>query len=118
MTDTHIKDAISLVQRLVKGYREHGHSLEGTNISMDRYYISIPLAKGLYEKNITCVGKIKMNRKGLPTEMKETKDHEEFHWMSCKENYGPVILNLYVVKTKSAGKRNVLLSQKMRKKSP
>ena len=41
--------------------------------------------------------------------MKETKDREEFSWASWKEDNGPVILNSYVVKTKSAGKRNVLL---------
>ena len=78
---------------------------------MDRYYTSIPLAKWLYKKNITCIGTTQMNRKGLSIEMKETKDREKFIWMSCKEDNGPVILNSYVVKTKSIGKRNVSLLQ-------
>ena len=52
-----------------------------------------------------------MNRKGLLNEMKETKDHEEFSWMSCKEDDGAVILNSYDVKTKPTGKSNVLLLQ-------
>ena len=46
-----------------------------------------------------------MNRKGIPIEMKETKDREEFSWIPCKEDNGPVILNSYVVKTKSTGKK-------------
>ena len=78
---------------------------------MDICYTSIPLGKKLYEKNITCVGTFQMNRKSLPIEMKKTKDHEKFCWMSCEKDNGPVFLNWYVVKTKSAEKRNVLLLQ-------
>ena len=50
-----IKDNFSLVQRLVEGYGEHGYSLEGPNISIDRYYTSIPLTKWLHEKIITSI---------------------------------------------------------------
>ena len=109
MTDTHIKDTFSLVQRLVESYKEHGYSLKGTNISMNKNHISTPLVKWLPEKNITFVETIQTNRKGLLFEMRETKDREEFSWASWKEDNGPVILNSYVVKTKSVGKRNVLL---------
>ena len=52
-----------------------------------------------------------MNRKGLFIEIKETKDREEFSWMSRKEDNDPVILNSYDVNTKSTGKRKVLLLQ-------
>ena len=62
-------------------------------------------------KNVTCVGTILMNRKGLSIEIKETKDREEFSWMSRKEDNDPVILNSYDVNTKSTGKRKVLLLQ-------
>ena len=48
------------------------------------------------------------NRKGLPTEMKEIKEREENPWMACKIDGGEIIINSYVVKTKS-GMRNVLL---------
>ena len=111
MTDIHIKDTFSLVQRLAEGYEKHEYSLKGTNVSTDMYYTSIPLAKWLHERHITCVGTIQINRNRFPIEMKETKDCEEFSWMSCKEDNGPRILNSYVVKTKSARKKNVLLVQ-------
>ena len=76
---------------------------------MDRYYTSIPLAKRLYAKNITYIGTNQMNRKGLLTELKEKEGREENSLISCREQGRPVILNSYVVKTKSSGMRNVLL---------
>ena len=65
------------MKRIVEGYEQHGYSLEGTNISMDCYYTSIPVAEWLYDKNITGIGTLNSNRKGLPKEIKETKGREE-----------------------------------------
>ena len=62
VTESHIKDTLT--------YEQHGYSLKGTNISMDRYYTSIPLAEWLYDKNITCIGTLNSSRKGLPKEIK------------------------------------------------
>ena len=93
VTESHIKDTLTLVKRIVEGYQQHGYSPEGTNISMDRYYTPIPLAEWLYDKNITCIGTFNSNRKRLPKEIKETKGREE---NSCN---------------KSSGARNVLLLQ-------
>ena len=111
VTESHIKDTLTLVKRIVEGYEQHGYSLEGTNISMDCYYTSIPLAQWLYDKNITCIGSLNSNRKGLPKEIKETRGREENSWISCKSDKGEVTLNLYVMKAKSSGMRNVLLLQ-------
>ena len=111
VTESHIKDTLNLVERIVEGYEQHGYSLKGTNISMDRYYTSIPQAEWLYDKNITCIGTLNSNRKGLPKEIKETKGREENSWISCQSNKRKVTLNLYVMKTKSSGMRNVLLLQ-------
>ena len=99
------------MKRIVEGYEQHGYSLKGTNISMNRYYTSIPLAEWLYDKNITCIGTLNSNRKALPKEIKETKGREENIWISCESDKGEVTLNSYVVKTKSSGMRNVLLLQ-------
>ena len=85
--------------------------MEGTNISMGRYYTSIPLSEWLCDKNITYIGTLNSNRKGLPKEIKETKGREENSWISWKSDKGEVILNFYVVKTRSSGMRNVLLLQ-------
>ena len=111
VTESYIKDTLTLVERIVEGFEQHGYSLKGTNIPMEHYYTSILLAEWLYDKNITCIGTLNSNRKGLPKKIKETKDREENSWISCKSDKGEVTLNLYVVKTKSSGMRNVLLLQ-------
>ena len=110
-TESYIKGTLTLVKRIVEGYEQHGYSLKGTNISMDRYCTSIPLTGWLYDKNITCIGTLDSNRSGLPKEIKETKDREENSWISCKIDNGEVTLNSYAVKTSSSGMRNVLLLQ-------
>ena len=46
-------------------------SLSGRNISYDRLYTSILLAKWLLERNITTVGTLQANRKGIPEEVKQ-----------------------------------------------
>ena len=111
VTESHIKDTLTLVKRIAGGYEQHGYSLKGTNISMDPYYTSFPQAKWLYDKNVTCIGTLNSNRKGLPKEIKETKGREENSWISCKSDKGEVTLNLYVMKANSSGMRNVLLLQ-------
>ena len=60
---------------------------------------------------LNSVGTSNSNWKGLPKEIKETKGTEENSWISCKSDKGEVTSNLYVVKTKSNGMRNVLLLQ-------
>ena len=97
---------MTLVKRIVEGYETNGFNLSGTNISIDRYYTSIPMAEWLYEKKITCLATMNSNRKGLPTEMKEIKGLEENSWMACKIDGSEIIINSCVVKTKS-GMRNV-----------
>ena len=109
--ESHIKDTLTLVKRIVQGHEQHGYSLKGTNVSMDGYYLSISLAEWLYDKNITCIGTLSSNRKGLPKEIKEVKGREENSGISCKGDKGEVTLNSYVVKTKFSGLRNVFSLQ-------
>ena len=89
-------------------YETNGFNLSGMNISMDRYYTSIPIAEWLHEKKITCIATMNSNPKGLPIEMKEIKEREENSWMACKIDVGEIIINSYMVKTKP-GMKNVLL---------
>ena len=83
-------------------------SLAGRNISFDGLYTSIPLALWLYQKNITSTGTVQINRKGIPTEIKDVKQREplssEIYW----QKDGPLSLSSYVVKS-STGKKNVLM---------
>ena len=111
VTESHIKNTLTLVKQIVEDYEQHVYSLKGTNFSMDYYYTSISLAEWLYDKSITCIGTLISNRKGLLKEINETQGREENSWISCKSDKGEVTLNSYDVKTKSCGMRNVLLLQ-------
>ena len=44
VTESHIKDTLTLVKQMAESYEQHRDSLKGTKVSMDRYYRSIPLA--------------------------------------------------------------------------
>ena len=61
---------LTLVKQIVEGYEQHGYSLKDTHISNDHYYMLIPLAEWLSDKNITGIGTINSNQKGLPKEIK------------------------------------------------
>ena len=85
-------------------------SLKGRNISFDRLYTTIPLADWVLEKDITSVGTLVANRRGLSKEFIKTAEREEFSYKVLWRKDEPHIpLHSYVVKTKSTGKRNVLL---------
>ena len=77
VTESHKKNTLTLVKRIVEGSKQYGYSLKGTNISMDRYYTFTTLAEWLYNKKSTCIGMLNLNRKGLPKEIKETKGKEK-----------------------------------------
>ena len=69
----------------------------------------------LLGRKITCVGTLKHNRQGIPTELKNTSEREELsvtcHYESVKKG---LCLLSYIVKTKSSSKKNVLLLSTMR----
>ena len=94
-----------LVQKL-QGFLD----LQGRNITFNRLYTSVPLATGLLEQNITCVGTLQSNRRGIPDATKQTNGREpfsdEYFWESEK---GRLVLHSYAVKTKSTGLRDGLL---------
>ena len=54
---------------MVNNFQIYG-TLQGRNISLDRYFTSETLAKWCLERNITIVGTLKSDRKGIPKEMK------------------------------------------------
>ena len=78
-------------------------SLAGRNISLDRLYTLIPLAKWLLEERITCIWTMQLNRKG--DELKETKNREllssEIYW----DENSPLSISSYVVKTSKVKKK-------------
>ena len=46
------------------------NKIKGYNVSMDRYFTSVPLAKWASENNFTIVGIMRLDRIGLPNEIK------------------------------------------------
>jgi len=60
--------------------------------------------------NITCIGTLQSNKKGIPTEIKQINEREEFSYKYFWESeQKKLVLHSYVVKTKSTGLRNVLM---------
>ena len=55
-------------------------TLRGRNISFDRLCASLPLMNYLLEKDITAVGTIVSNRKGLPKESVKTAARKDFSY--------------------------------------
>ena len=79
-------------------------SLAGRKISFDRLFISIPFALWLYQKNITSLGTMQINRKGIPTEIRDIKQREPLSSEIYCQKDGRLSLSSYVVKS-STGKR-------------
>ena len=52
-------------------------SIDGCNISMDRYFTSVSLAEWGIDRKFTVMGTMRYDRKGIPKEMKSLKDREE-----------------------------------------
>ena len=75
---------------------------------MDPYFISVSLETWDFEKNITVVGTMEHDRKGIPKELKSVADRKErsvMHVCNAKEK---IMVVSYIDKKKS-GKKNVIV---------
>lgn len=50
--------------------------MQGRNITMDRLYTSFELVEWMLDKNITVVGTLMSNRRGIPSEIKSIVNRE------------------------------------------
>ena len=101
------------VKYIVEDFEKEA-SLLGRNISTDRLYTSISLANWLLERGIITVGTLNTNRIGIPEEIKQTKDREEFSATCHVDSSGNLYLTSYAVQRKSKGKKNILVLSTMR----
>jgi hypothetical protein len=86
------------------------NELKGRNLTTDRFYTSVDLADTLLKEfDMTCIGTLTANRKGLPKEFKAIKGRKEGDYMVLFEENGKISLHSWVVNTKSAGPKNVML---------
>ena len=89
-------------------------SMKERNIPMDQLYTSISTSNWLLKHNITLVGTLVSNCIGLLDEVKDASQQDEFestmHW---EQEHGNLALCAYTTKSKSKGKKNVLLLSTM-----
>ena len=99
-------------KHLVDKILEH-KPLKGRNISMDRLYTSVAIARWLLEKDITTIGILQSNRRGIPPEIKDISTREILSTETYWEQDGDLSLSSYVVRS-SSGKKNILVPTTMR----
>lgn len=105
----YVPGIIPIVQRIVSDLMTYV-DLGGRNISMDRLYTSIELAQWLLERNITVVGTLMANKKGIPAAVKSVEGRENYSYQVYWETENmKLTLHSYVVRTKSKGMKNVLV---------
>ena len=83
------------------------NSIQGCNISMDRYFTSVTLAELGLQNNFTIVGTMRHDRKGIPNELKVMTDRDEKSTLSVYRQDKEMMLVSYIDKKKS-GKKNVI----------
>ena len=85
------------------------------NISTDCSYTSVPLAEWLLDRDIATVGTLNTVTIGIPDKLKNTKCRENFSvtfYVESKEKNR--YITTYSEKTKSIGRKNVLMLSTMR----
>ena len=87
------------------------YNLQAINLSMDRYFTSVPLATWALEKNITIVGTMKHGQKDIPKKLKPVADREESSAMHVYSTKEKIMLVFYIDKKKSRKKNLIVLSR-------
>ena len=89
---------------------EADQPIKGRTIPTNCLYTSIESTNWLLVRGITTVGTLQKGRSGTPTELFDTQNREIFsatyHFKKEKKN---ICLASYIVKTKSKGKKNVVV---------
>lgn len=96
---------------LVNGFSAYG-TIQGCNISMDRYFTSVFLAEWALEKKFTIVGTMRHNRKGIPKELKALTNRDERSVLHVYHTDKKIMMASYIDKKKS-GKKNVIVLSTM-----
>ena len=99
-TDEYSKYLITNLSRL--------NSIQGRNISLDRYFTSVTLARWCLEKKITLVGTMHHDRKGMPAELKPVAHREDKSVVHVHAENDNMILISWI-DTKKSGKKNIIL---------
>ena len=84
------------------------NSIKSCNVSVDRYFTSITLADWATSHNFSIVGTMRLDRNGIPKEIKTLDGRQEKSTLYAYQKDGEAMLVFYVDKEKS-GKRNVVV---------
>ena len=84
-------------------------NMSGCNISMDRYFTSVPLAQWCLERNITIVGTMRLGRKGIAAEIKKIDKRDERSTFYVYGKDDDLMLVSHVDKKESRKKHVVVL---------
>ena len=98
--DYYLTDCDEYTKWLMNNFQIYGTLL-------DRYVTSVTLAEWCLERDITIVGTLKSDRKGIPKEMKGVADREDKSTAFCYSEDEKTMLLPYIDKKKK-GKRNIL----------
>ena len=105
----YLKSTIDCIKYLVTEM-EADQPIKGRTIPTNCLYTSIESTNWLLVRGITTVGTLQKGRSGTPTELFDTQNREIFsatyHFKKEKKN---ICLASYIVKTKSKGKKNVVV---------
>ena len=71
---------------------------------MDRYFTSVTIARWALEKKITMVGTTRLDRKGIPKEIKSLENREERSVLHVFDSDEKILLVSYIDKKKSGKK--------------
>ena len=96
---------------LVNGFSAIAN-MSGCKISMDRYFTSVPLAQWCLEINIMIAGTMRLDRKGIPAEIKKIDKCNERSIFYVHGKVDDLKRTLYVEKKKSE-KKNVVVLRSM-----
>ena len=89
--------------------------MSGLNISMDRYFTFLPLARWAAEKNIAIVGTMRLDRKSIPPQIKKVDNrNKKSTFFVCGED-DELVLASYIDK-KERSKKNVVVLTSMNDK--
>ena len=69
------------------------NSIDGSNISMDWYFTSVTIVHGALEKKITTISSMRLDRRGIPKEVKSLENRKErsvLHFFDSDEKILPV----------------------------
>ena len=101
-----VMESVKVLVRHLEKYQVLG----GRTISTDQFYTGFPLTEWLLSHNIMTVGTIQKNRAAIPVEFKDPTGRENNSYQIIWEKENKIIsAHSYVVKTKSKGKKNVLM---------